>query len=155
MEIECANLSLIPHPSPCPAARLSIRNYEYNPFVQLGLSFMQFPATCVSSCHLGPALTWWLPLDPFGFTSAPGPYQALGFSPSVPFPLLQPEGNLLCSGGLSLFLPSLTPTSGAPLSQRLLYLKLNTTQVGAPVAALLSLLCLFWSPVLWLRAQIW
>lgn len=34
MEIGCANLSLIPHPSPCPAARLSVRNYEYNPFVK-------------------------------------------------------------------------------------------------------------------------
>lgn len=70
IEIECANLSLIPHPSPCPVARLSVRNYEYNTFVRLGLSYM-----CLFLL-LGPTLvaapgSFWIHLSPC-------PFQALG-----------------------------------------------------------------------------
>lgn len=101
MEIECANLPLIPHPPHVLLLSLSVRSYEYNTFSQ-SASF-----SCVFFCCLDPSLAWWLHLGPFGFplTSFLGSCQSC-------FPLPNLRVTCCAQEVIPSFLPSLTPTSG-------------------------------------------
>lgn len=100
MEIECANLPLIPHPPHVLLLSLSVRSYEYNPFSQ-STSF-----SCVFFCCLDPSLAWWLHLGPFGFPLA----SFLGSCQSC-FPLPNLRVTCCAQEVIPFFLPSLTPTS--------------------------------------------